>query len=464
MMVRVLESGVVAPVVLLVLLSTGCAQQQSEPVQPGTSTAIGSGLADLQYLAGRVEWAVNAGGAAYHGLDGVHYMADEAITGGRTGQMPTAKGAQDSTLYLSYRIGDFQVDKAVENGTYDVNFRFAEPFDIPSGARVFTVVAEGEPVILDLDVRHARDGKHISALDRVATGIEVTDGQLNITFEAFAGEPVLSALVVRRQKVDTRTWEMVWNDEFDHEGAPDDARWSIDVWPARKVNDEDQTYTDRPENVRVEDGHLVLEALKETHAGAEYTSGRIHSQGKGDFLYGKVEARAKLPAGHGAWPAFWMLPTDPYKYSTRCEENEDWQGSETCDAWPNSGEIDIMEHVGYDMNTVHGTVHNKAYYWINWEQRKGSIEGKTVDQEFHIYTLEWTPDYLTIFMDDSPYFTYVNEGTGWRAWPFDQPFHIILNLAVGGMWGRGGGQIDDSIFPMRMEVDYVRVYERSGES
>ncbi|MFT5141779.1 MAG: beta-glucanase (GH16 family) [Rhodothermales bacterium] len=464
MIVRDFESGVFASLILFACLSAGCAQQQSEPAQSGTSSAIGSGLADLQYLAGRVDWAVNAGGGAYHGLDGVHYMADEAITGGRAGQMPVSKGAQDSTLYLSYRIGDFQVGKAVENGTYDVNFRFAEPFDIASGARVFTVFAEGEPVVLDLDVRHARDGKHISALDRVATAIEVTDGELNITFEASAGEPILSALVVRRQQVDTRTWEMVWNDEFDYEGAPDDARWSIDIWPARKVNDEDQTYTDRPENVRVENGNLVLEAFKETHAGAEYTSGRIHSQGKGDFLYGKVEARAKIPAGHGSWPAIWMLPTNPYTYATRCKENEDWQGSETCDAWPNSGEIDIMEHVGYDMNTVHGTVHNKAYYWINWEQRKGSIEGKTVDQEFHVYTLEWTPDYLTIFMDDSPYFTYVNEGTGWRPWPFDQPFHVILNLAVGGMWGRGGGQIDDSIFPMRMEVDYVRVYERSGES
>jgi beta-glucanase (GH16 family) len=154
-----------------------------------------------------------------------------------------------------------------------------------------------------------------------------------------------------------------------------------------------------------------------------------------------------------------MLPSDPYKSSTSCAENEDWQGSETCDAWPNSGEIDIMEHVGYDMQTIHGTVHNKAYYWLNWEQRKASIEGKTVATEFHKYSIEWTPNDVTVFFDGVPYFFYRNELNGWRAWPFDHPYHLILNLAIGGAWGRSGGPIDDSIFPVRMEIDYVRVYQ-----
>ncbi|MDH3409515.1 MAG: glycoside hydrolase family 16 protein, partial [Gammaproteobacteria bacterium] len=188
------------------------------------------------------------------------------------------------------------------------------------------------------------------------------------------------------------------------------------------------------------------------------TSGRVHSMGKGDFLYGRFEVRAKLPNGKGTWPAIWMLPSDPYKYATTCEAGEDWQGSPTCDAWPNSGEIDIMEHVGYQMGHVHGTVHNEAYYWAKWEQRKGRILIDGVDEDFHVYALEWTPERIDIFADGSRYFMYVNEGTGWNVWPYDQPFHLILNVAVGGMWGRSGGGIDDTIFPQRMLVDYARVY------
>ena len=177
------------------------------------------------------------------------------------------------------------------------------------------------------------------------------------------------------------------------------------------------------------------------------------------MLYGRVDVRAKLPKGQGTWAAIWMLPTDPFKYATGCDTGVDWQGNPECDAWPNSGEIDIMEHVGYDMQTIHGTVHNKAYYWINWEQRKASVEGKTVDTEFHVYSLEWSPEHISVLFDGVPYFYYANEQTGWQAWPFDHPYHVILNLAIGGHWGRAGGPIDDSIFPATMAVDYVRIYK-----
>ena len=372
--------------------------------------------------------------------------------------MEIVKGSQDPELYRTYRRGDIEVSLPIANGSYDVTFHFAEPDQVEGGERVFDAFAEGQRVIDDLDVMLFRDGKVESALTVTTPGVVVADGELNIDFEASVGEPVLSALVVVPRQEPADDWQLVWYDEFDGE-ALDEDKWSPNIWPPRKVNDEDQAYTGREKNIRLEDGMLVIEAHKEDYEGAEYTSGRIHTAGKGDFLYGRFEMRAKLPSGQGTWPAFWMLPTDPFRYATNCSEGE-WQGNNDCDAWPNSGEIDILEHVGYQMDHIHGTVHNEAYYWVKWEQRKGRILIDGVDDDFHVYALEWTPERIDAYVDGAHYFTYMNEGTGWNAWPYDHPFHLILNIAVGGVWGRAGGPIDDSIFPQRMLVDYVRVYER----
>jgi beta-glucanase (GH16 family) len=183
--------------------------------------------------------------------------------------------------------------------------------------------------------------------------------------------------------------------------------------------------------------------------------------GKGDVHYGRIEARARLPVGKGSWAAIWMLPSDPFRYASNCVTGDAWQGVDSCDAWPNSGEIDIMEHVGYEAGHIHGTVHNRAYYWRNWQQRKGRILVEGVGEDFHVYALEWTPERIDIFVDDVRYFTYMNEGAGWRGWPYDHPFHLVLNLAIGGAWGRAGGGIDDRAFPQRMEVDYVRVFRKA---
>ena len=429
----------------------GC---QSDTMEPD-STAEAVAETDLV-------WAVNVGGAAYEGMDGTPYAAEESVTGGKVGTLEIVKGSQDAFLYKSYREGDIRIAHPIENDTYDITFHFAEPESAESyeaGDRVFDAFAEGERVIDDLDVMLFRDGKVISALTVTAPNVVVADGELNIHFEASSDQPTLSALVVRSKNRPTPPWKLVWSDEFDGETL-DAEKWSPNVWPPRKVNDEDQAYTARNKNLRLENGNLVIEAHKEDYEGAKYTSGRVHTDGKGDFLYGRFEVRARLPEGKGTWPAVWMLPSDPYRYSTTCEEGEDWQGSSTCDAWPNSGEIDIMEHVGYQMGHVHGTVHNEAYYWAKWEQRKGRILIDGVDEDFHVYALEWTPERIDAFVNDSHYFTYINENSGWNVWPYDQPFHVILNIAVGGMWGRSGGGIDDSIFPQQMLVDYVRVYEQ----
>ncbi|UCG74720.1 MAG: family 16 glycosylhydrolase [Gemmatimonadota bacterium] len=405
-----------------------------------------------------VAWAINVGGPAYDGMDGTRYEAEASVSGGTPGRLETVEGTQDPVLYATYRAGDIRVDHPMANGTYDITFHFAEPERIGAGERLFDTFAEGRRAIDDLDVMLFRDGRVQSALTVTVPNVVVADGELNIAFEASAGEPLLSALVVREKNRPKPTWELVWNDEFDGDEL-DDAKWTIDVWPPRKVNDEDQAYTARAKNLRVEDGTLVIQAHREDHGEAEYTSGRVHSSGKGDFRYGRFEVRAILPRGQGTWPAIWMLPSDPFAYATTCDDG-DWQGNSECDAWPNSGEIDIMEHVGYQMNHVHGTVHTKAYYWLVGKQRKGRILLDDVADAFHVYAVEWTPERIDVFVDDTRYFSYVNEHDSWREWPFDKPFHLVLNVAVGGAWGRAGGPIDDAIFPQRMRVDYVRVYRK----
>ena len=241
--------------------------------------------------------------------------------------------------------------------------------------------------------------------------------------------------------------ELIWSDEFEAEGLPDPAKWRYDVGGGGWGNDEAQFYTEaRTENARVEDGVLVIEARQEPWPSArnpknDYTSARLVSKGNGDWTYGRIEVRAKLPAGRGTWPAIWMLSTGK-EYGT----------------WPRSGEIDIMEHVGFDTGKVHGSLHSLENNWLTGTQPTGSTTIPDADATFHTYAIEWEPNTIRFLVDGAVYFSAVNPGTGWEAWPFDQPFHLILNLAVGGFWGGQEG-IDPDIWPARMEIDFVRVYD-----
>lgn len=241
-------------------------------------------------------------------------------------------------------------------------------------------------------------------------------------------------------------WQLVWSDEFDHGAAPDPKKWDYDVGGGGWGNRELQFYTKaREENARVEDGHLVIEARREKWEGKEYTSARLVTKGRADWTYGRFEIRAKLPAGRGTWPAIWMLPTN-------------WDLGNK--GWPDVGEIDIMEHVGYDPGVVHASTHSQKHQWRINTQRTATVPVPDFATAFHTYVMEWDAEEIRIGIDDHFYFSSKKEGGDWTSWPFFRPFHLVLNLAVGGDWGGAKG-VDETIFPRRMEVDYVRVYRRA---
>jgi beta-glucanase (GH16 family) len=239
-------------------------------------------------------------------------------------------------------------------------------------------------------------------------------------------------------------WRLVWSDEFDAGTLPDPARWNFQVGGGGWGNQELQYYTDaRPENARIENGLLVIEARAESYGGASFTSARLTTRGKGDWLYGRMEMRAKLPAGLGTWPAFWMLASDS-DYGTG--------------GWPDTGEIDIMEGVGHEPDRSHSAVHTLALNHRLGNNPSSTTINPDSRSAFHVYAVEWTPTRITTYVDDDIGLVYDRGTSDWRRWPFDKPFHLILNLAVGGSWGGVQG-VNPADFPARFEVDYVRVYE-----
>lgn len=253
------------------------------------------------------------------------------------------------------------------------------------------------------------------------------------------GTLVFSSLNCASNKPDFNR-KLIWNDEFNGKGLPDSSKWNYDVGGDGYGNNEAQFYTkNRLENARMENGNLVIEAKKENWEKNKYTSARLLTKGKFSFQYGTVEVRAKLPKGRGTWPAIWMM-------------------SENMKKWPDDGELDIMEHVGFNQGYVHASVHTKKYNHIIGTQKTDTLIVKDVSEKFHVYKADWTPEKIDVYIDDQKFFTYENKEKTYEAWPFDQPYFIILNLAVGGFWGGKEG-IDDTIFPQKYYIDYVRIYQ-----
>ncbi|RYE13332.1 MAG: glycoside hydrolase family 16 protein, partial [Sphingobacteriales bacterium] len=230
----------------------------------------------------------------------------------------------------------------------------------------------------------------------------IAAGLINII--SCSGKKDVEKPYYERPKLQDKGWEFAatpsWSDEFDYEGLPATAKWGYDIGTGANGwgNNELQYYTNSLNNAKVADGKLTITAKKESMGGRNYTSSRVISKGKGDFLYGRIEVKAKLPGGKGTWPAIWMLPTD-WAYG----------------GWPNSGEIDIMEHVGYDPNVVHISTHTLAYYFKINTQKTSKKTIPTATMDFHIYRVDWTPYAIRGFIDGIKTFEFINENKGFEV-------------------------------------------------
>lgn len=248
-------------------------------------------------------------------------------------------------------------------------------------------------------------------------------------------------------------WTLVWHDEFDgaNGSGPDAAKWRFVTGGDGFGNNELESYTARAKNIRVEDGKLVITARRERYKGADglrrrYTSARIETKGLFEARYGRLEARIKVPAGQGLWPAFWAMGA-----------NFDQVG------WPQCGEMDIMENIGREPDQVHGTLHGPGY--AGDQPLTGTYvlpKGARAADGFHVYAAEWEPGVVRFLVDGTVYETRTAAEVEGKPWAFDHPFFLLLNLAVGGNWP--GPPEKKTMFPARMEVDWVRVYRRAAIS
>ena len=250
------------------------------------------------------------------------------------------------------------------------------------------------------------------------------------------------------QNTEGEKWELVWSDEFENAGLPDSTKWSYNIGNWGWGNNELQYYTsDKLENAKIEDGNLVITAIKDLK-DSTWTSARLTTQGKVAFKYGKIEFRAKVPVVRGTWAAGWLLG-DAYRDEI---------------SWPYCGEIDVLECVGYEINDTtekginHATCHTRAYYFKQNNQIGSEIELDSMHSKFHTYSVEWYPNEIKGFVDGIHYYTY-DKNANDQEWPFNQSQNIILNLAIGGGWGGLKG-VDQSMISQQYTIDYVRVFEK----
>ena len=331
------------------------------------------------------------------------------------GHMPNAK--------VAYLAGDVAPEKLKADGFFGSDYHYSvfqkNDWINPSKKLGLTVNAWTVNTVPEMEWLLANEVEYI------------TTNEPELLFETIKKSPVNNG------------WKLKWSDEFNGKGLPDANNWTYDIGGTGWGNNEKQFYTNADTlNVMVDKGNLNIIARKADKENMKFTSARIASRKKFDWKYGRLEVRAILPKGKGAWGAIWMLPTD-WKYG----------------AWPKSGEIDVMEHVGYEPDSVYGTIHTQSFnHSIKTQFGKG-LKFDDLHTAYHVYGIEWYKDRIDFFIDGKPYMTFKNSGKGSAEWPFDQTFHLLMNVAVGGNWGGKMG-IDESAFPTTLKVDYVRVFQK----
>jgi beta-glucanase (GH16 family) len=247
----------------------------------------------------------------------------------------------------------------------------------------------------------------------------------------------------------TSGYALSWSDEFDRANGslPDSSKWVMETGGGGWGNHELESYTNRAANAHVQDGNLVITAIKEDYTGPDgiarpYTSARLKTLGKFDQKYGRFEARIKIPQGQGMWPAFWMMGNNIAAVD-----------------WPNCGEIDIMENIGKEPAIVHGTMHGPGYNGAGGLSASYTLPSGKFADDFHVFAVEWETSVVRFYVDDKLYETRTPADLpAGKSWVFDHPFFILLNVAVGGDWP--GSPDNTTQFPQKMLVDYVRVYTR----
>jgi beta-glucanase (GH16 family) len=266
-----------------------------------------------------------------------------------------------------------------------------------------------------------------------------------------SSSPTPTTPIVTPPPASTGSYSLVWSDEFNGTNgtAPDSTKWTLETGGNGWGNNELEYYTNRTENAHQQDGNLLITAISENYTGSDsvtrsYTSARLKTQAKFEQAYGKFEARIKIPAGQGIWPAFWMLGNDV-----------------NTAGWPNCGELDIMENVGFEPSMIHGSMHGPGYSGGNPLTASYALSGgQSFSSDFHVFAVEWEPNTVRFYVDGNLFSTQTNTSmpSGGR-WVFDHPFFMLLNVAVGGNWP--GSPNGTTQFPQSMVVDYVRVYTKS---
>ena len=241
-----------------------------------------------------------------------------------------------------------------------------------------------------------------------------------------------------------KKYELVWFDEFSQDGQVDQSKWNYDIGFGKWGNGEPQYYTEGL-NAIVKDGVLNIEGRVENFENAPYTSARLTTYQRKHFQYGRIEVRAKIPTARGSWPAIWMLPVEFKEHKV---------------SWPRCGEIDIMEHITHQMDTVHVSLHTEFFNHVQRTQRTHFEYLEGITNDFHEFAMDWTKDYIEFFIDKKSFAKWEKEDPNYNSseigWPFDKPYYLILNQAIGGTWG---GEVKTEDYPSSFLIDYVRYYQ-----